>query len=113
MNKIIQHVTFITILTLLIACSEASNTAAKTAPAPATITETETETEQLDLSLPEETTIDQATPLTNEPPLLPELFNQQQETSKYQLEGQILLEENAPLGVEALDGAKVRITVKQ
>jgi|GEM_PF-2258746 len=109
MNKIIQHITFITALTLLIACSEASNTASNTAPAPAATTETE----QLDLSLPEETTIDQATPLTNEPPLLPELFNQQQETSKYQLEGQVLLEENAPLGVEALDGAKVSITVKQ
>jgi len=111
MNTIIQHITFIASLTLLIACSEADNTAAKTAPAPATITETETET--LILSLPEETISDQTTPLTNEPPLLPELFNQQKETSKYQLEGQVLLKEKAPLGVEALDGAKVSITVKQ
>lgn len=107
MNKIIQHISFIAALTLLAACSEASNTAAKTAPASETITET------LDLSLPEETISDQTTPLTNEPPLLPELFNQQKETSKYQLEGQVLLEEQTPLGVEALDGAKVRITVKQ
>jgi len=109
MKKIIRHLTFIAAMALLIACGEASNTASDTSKTPAKTTVTE----PLNLSLPQETITDQTIPMTIEPPLLPELFNQQKETSKYQLEGQVLLEEKAPLGVKALDGAKVRITVKQ
>jgi len=106
MKKITHSLIFAISLPVLFACSEPTSTG------PSTDTTTTTEQQNLDLSLPDETSVDQKIQLTNEQPLMPELFDQKKAPSKYQLGGQVLLNEEERPGVDALDGAEIRITIK-
>lgn len=125
MSKITHSLIFVVSLTVLFACSEPTNTSSSAD----TTTTTETvekhenlelpipaeqpkiDVSNLDLSLPSEAMADQKIHIPNEQPLMPELFNQEKTPAKYQLGGQVFLDEEQRLGVEALDGAEISITI--
>jgi len=115
MKKTTQNLILCLFLSTLFACSEPTVTAAKQEPTavPPLTEKPTTKTSKLDLSVPDELTADQTTHLEAEQALLPELFNQEQASSKYKVTGNVLLDDEQSLGAEALDGAEVRITINK
>ncbi|MEH6358827.1 MAG: hypothetical protein V7745_07545 [Pseudomonadales bacterium] len=114
MKKTTQHIILALSITTLFGCNQPSNTETNTdTPAPTTLDKPIVNKSNLDLSLPDDTVAEQRTITISEKPLISDLFNSDKTPSKYQIDGQVLLGDEPGLGIKALDGAKVGITIKQ